>query len=405
MIADQLRLRDLAGLIVIDFIDMEENKHNAAVEKCLKERLKSDRSKIQVERITNFGLLEMSRQRLRPGLLELSSQPCTACGGTGMVRAEESVALEVLRRIEIKAAGAKKGNVLAKVPVAIANIILNAKRATLAHIEEAHSVSVFVEGHPDFKGSSLEIKQVAAIAPEAGIAQTNVISVESSFQSQVEEEDERGQSEESPRKRRRSSRGKARRAAKQRGAGEVQGEVEQPSQGERKDGGEIDRQEGSAAETERRSRRSRRRPSSRGAKRKGAATEVREATEDGQDRHQDFDGQDTEQPKEETAAAKPARRRRRGSSRRSGESAKPAESPAETPVAVSEGGDDSGDRATAPTEKDVGNRDKGSARVDANEAETMLRPSGPESGTEDSKAKERRIGWWSPEFQSQQGVD
>ena len=405
VIADQLRLRDLAGLIVIDFIDMEENKHNAAVEKCLKERLKSDRSKIQVERITNFGLLEMSRQRLRPGLLELSSQPCTACGGTGMVRAEESVALEVLRRIEIKAAGAKKGNVLAKVPVAIANIILNAKRATLAHIEEAHSVSVFVEGHPDFKGSSLEIKQVAAIAPEAGIAQTNVISVESSFQSQVEEEDERGQSEESPRKRRRSSRGKARRAAKQRGAGEVQGEVEQPSQGERKDVGEIDRQEGSAAETERRSRRSRRRPSSRGAKRKGAATEVREATEDGQDRHQDFAGQDTEQPKEETAAAKPARRRRRGSSRRSGESAKPAESPAETPVAVSEGGDDSGDRATAPTEKDVGNRDKGSARVDANEAETMLRPSGLESGTEDSKAKERRIGWWSPEFQSQQGVD
>lgn len=405
VISDQLRLRDLAGLIVIDFIDMEENKHNAAVEKCLKEGLKADRSKIQVERITSFGLLEMSRQRLRPGLLELSSQPCAACRGTGMVRAEESVALEVLRRIEIKAASVKKGDVLARVPVAIANIILNAKRATLAHIEEAHSIGVFVEGNPDFKGGSLEIKQVAASVPDAGVAQNNVISVESSFQDQVEEEDERGQSEEAPRKRRRASRGKARRAAKQRGAGEGQGEAEQPSQGDRQDSGAVDQQEGGSAETERRSRRNRRRSSSRGAKRKGAAAEVRESAEDGQDRPQDIAGQETEQPKEETAAAKPAKRRRRGSSRRSGDSAKSADSPAQTAVAVSDGGDSSADRAAAISEKDVGNRDESSARVDTDEAETKVPQSGQKSGSEDSKAKGRRIGWWSPEFQSQQGVD
>ena len=403
VIADQLRLRDLAGLIVIDFIDMEENKHNAAVEKCLKERLKTDRSKIQVERITNFGLLEMSRQRLRPGLLELSSQPCAACRGTGMVRAEESVALEVLRRIEIKAASVRKGNVLATVPVAIANIILNAKRATLAHIEEAHSVGVFVEGHPDFKGSSLEIKQVAAVAPEAGIAQSDVISVESSFQDQVEEE--RGQTEETPRKRRRSSRGKARRAAKQRSAGEGQGEAEQPSQGDRQDGGAVEQQEGGPVETERRSRRNRRRSSSRGAKRKGAASEVRESAEDGQNRPVDTAERDTEQPKEETAATKPARRRRRGSSRRSGDGAKSADAQEQTPVAVSDGGEGAGDRAEAQPEKDVGNRDESSARVDSDDAETKVPPSGPRTGSEDSKIKERRIGWWSPEFQNQQGVD
>ena len=407
VIADQLRLRDLAGLIVIDFIDMEENKHNAAVEKCLKERLKADRSKIQAERITSFGLLEMSRQRLRPGLIELSSQPCAACRGTGMVRAEESVALEVLRRIEIKAASFKRGSVLAKVPVAIANIILNAKRATLAHIEEAHSVGVFVEGHPDFKGSSLEIKQVAASAPDTGIAQNNVISVESSFQDQVEEEEEREQPEETPRKRRRSSRGKAKRAAKQRSAGEGQGEAEQPTQVDgRQDGGAVvDQQEGGKAETEKRGRRNRRRSSSRGAKRKGAAAEIRGSAEDGQDRPQDVADQEAEQPKEETAAAKPARRRRRGSSRRNGEGARAADSPAQAPVAASDGEDSSGDRAAVQPEKDVGNRDESSARVGTDNAETKVPPSGPKSESEDSKARGRRIGWWSPEFQNQQGVD
>ena len=404
VIADQLRLRDLAGLIVIDFIDMEENKHNAAVEKCLKERLKADRSKIQIERITSFGLLEMSRQRLRPGLLELSSQPCAACKGTGMVRAEESVALEVLRRIESKAANVKRGNVLAKVPVPIANIILNAKRATLAHIEEAHSVGVFVEGHPELKGSSLEIKQIAASAPDAGITQSDVISVESSFQDEVEEEDGRGQSDEAPRKRRRSSRGKGRRAAK-RGAAEGPGEAEQPPQVDRMDGGTVDQQEGGTAETERRNRRSRRRSSSRGAKRKGAAAEGRESTENDQDRPQDIAGQEAEQPKEETATAKPGRRRRRGASRRSGEGSMSAEAPTQTPAAVSDGEDSSGNRAAVQPEKEVGNRDESSARVDTEEAGTNVPPSGPKSGGEGRKAQERRIGWWSPEFQSQQGVD
>jgi len=99
-IARQLRLRDLAGLIVIDFIDMEEHRNQSAVERRLKEALKNDRARIQVGRISAFGLLEMSRQRLRPSLVETSTQPCPHCGGTGSIRSTESTALYVLRSIE-----------------------------------------------------------------------------------------------------------------------------------------------------------------------------------------------------------------------------------------------------------------------------------------------------------------
>ena len=99
-VARQLRLRDLAGLVVIDFIDMDESKNNAAVERRLKEAMKLDRARIQVGRISPFGLLELSRQRLRPSVLEASTKACTMCGGSGMMRSTESAALRVLRAIE-----------------------------------------------------------------------------------------------------------------------------------------------------------------------------------------------------------------------------------------------------------------------------------------------------------------
>ena len=99
-VARQLRLRDLAGLIVIDFIDMEERRNNAAVEKKLKDKLKTDRARIQVGRISGFGLMEMSRQRLRPGMLESTTQPCSHCHGTGLIRSDDSLGLQVLRALE-----------------------------------------------------------------------------------------------------------------------------------------------------------------------------------------------------------------------------------------------------------------------------------------------------------------
>jgi ribonuclease E len=99
-VARQLRLRDLAGLVVIDFIDMEEKRNNRAVERRMKDALKNDRARIQVGRISHFGLLEMSRQRIRTGVLESSSEPCPHCGGTGSVRANPSVALLLLRLVD-----------------------------------------------------------------------------------------------------------------------------------------------------------------------------------------------------------------------------------------------------------------------------------------------------------------
>ncbi|MCX7932069.1 MAG: Rne/Rng family ribonuclease, partial [Rhodovarius sp.] len=135
-IARQLRLRDLAGLIVIDFIDMESPKNNAAVEKRLKEALKNDRARIQVGRISHFGLLEMSRQRLRPSLMEQTFQTCPHCQGRGVVRSPESAAIQVLRALEEEGAKRRAAEVLVHVRPEVAMYLLNRKRDRLNQIEE-----------------------------------------------------------------------------------------------------------------------------------------------------------------------------------------------------------------------------------------------------------------------------
>jgi len=145
-ISRQLRLRDLAGLIVIDFIDMDERKNNASVEKRIKDRLKSDRARIQVGRISGFGLLEMSRQRLRPGMLEATTQSCPSCHGTGLIRSDGNLALSILRQIEEEGVRKRSLEVLVKCPVGIANFIMNQKREYVAYIEKNYGLSVRVEG-------------------------------------------------------------------------------------------------------------------------------------------------------------------------------------------------------------------------------------------------------------------
>jgi ribonuclease E len=147
-IARQLRLRDLAGLIVIDFIDMEDRRNNAAVEKRLKDRLKMDRARIQIGRISSFGLLEMSRQRLRPGMLEATTQPCPHCHGTGHTRSDDSLALSILRELEEEGVRKRSREVLVRVPVPIANYLLNHKREHIAMIEARFGLSVRVEADP-----------------------------------------------------------------------------------------------------------------------------------------------------------------------------------------------------------------------------------------------------------------
>ncbi|TFZ56436.1 Rne/Rng family ribonuclease [Methylorubrum sp. Q1] len=143
-VARQVRLRDLAGLVVIDFIDMEEKRNNRAVEKRLNEALKNDRARIQVGRISPFGLLEMSRQRIRTGVLESSSIPCAHCGGSGFVRATSSVALHILRSIEEVLLKSASHNVVLRTRTETALYILNQKRAHLFDLEQRFSVTITI---------------------------------------------------------------------------------------------------------------------------------------------------------------------------------------------------------------------------------------------------------------------
>ena len=141
-IARQLRLRDLAGLIVIDFIDMEEKRNNRTVERKLKDCLKTDRARIQVGRISHFGLLEMSRQRLRTGVLESSTELCPHCHGTGVIRSTESVALHVLRTIEDNLLRSASHNLSVRIRTDVALYIINNKRYTLSDIEERYGIAL-----------------------------------------------------------------------------------------------------------------------------------------------------------------------------------------------------------------------------------------------------------------------
>ena len=141
-VSRQLRLRDLAGLIVIDFIDMEDRRNSSAVERKLKDKLKTDRARIQVGRISGFGLLEMSRQRLRPGMIEATTQNCPHCHGTGLIRSEENLSLSIIRQIEDEGVRGRSREVVVNCPVSVANFIVNQKRDHITNIEARFSLFV-----------------------------------------------------------------------------------------------------------------------------------------------------------------------------------------------------------------------------------------------------------------------
>ncbi|PKP72736.1 MAG: ribonuclease E/G, partial [Alphaproteobacteria bacterium HGW-Alphaproteobacteria-6] len=189
-VARQLRLRDLAGLIVIDFIDMEERRNNASVEKRLKDKLKTDRARIQVGRISGFGLLEMSRQRLRPGMLEATTAPCSHCHGTGIIRSDDSLALMVLRQLEEEGTRKRSREVLLRAPVAVVNFLINQKREHLAGIEARYGLSVRIEADPTLVSPDFVIekfKTATRVVPEA---QSQVVSVNALRMPEVEEDED-----------------------------------------------------------------------------------------------------------------------------------------------------------------------------------------------------------------------
>src|SRR5271170_7231959 len=164
-VARQLRLRDLGGLIVIDFIDMESTRNNAMVERRLKEALKDDRARIQVGHISHFGLLEMSRQRLRPSLEETTLIICPHCNGTGHVRGTESAALHVLRGVEEEAGKRRSAEVIVHVATAIALYILNHKRERLNEIERRYGMRVIIAADDTLISPRFRIERVRTLAP------------------------------------------------------------------------------------------------------------------------------------------------------------------------------------------------------------------------------------------------
>jgi ribonuclease E len=189
-VARQLRLRDLAGLIVIDFIDMDERRNNIAVEKRLKDKLQSDRARIQVGRISGFGLMEMSRQRLRPGMLEASTQPCAHCHGTGLIRSQDSLGLTILRELEEEGGRARSKEVLIKAPISIANFLINQKREHISQIEQRHGMAVRIEADPFLISPDYTIEKFKTATRIVPVSTTTVSSVDFAL---MEEIDEQGQ--------------------------------------------------------------------------------------------------------------------------------------------------------------------------------------------------------------------
>ncbi|MDC0343651.1 ribonuclease E/G [bacterium] len=302
-VARQLRLRDLAGLIVIDFIDMDERKNNIAVEKRMKDKLKTDRARIQVGRISGFGLMEMSRQRLRPGMLEATTQPCPSCHGTGLIRSDDNMALQILRQIEEEGTRRRTREVLVKCPVGIANYLMNQKREHIAQIEIRYGLSVRVEGDPHLVSPDFTMEKFKTATRAIVAVTAPVVSVSSSLMDEVDADEE--------------------------DIVEDEAEADEPEQ---------DRSESDEGEGKPKRRRRRRR---RGRGRKDADGQSEEnGGEDGDTSDEtDADGSAPEAPAEEASEAedKPKRTRKRGGRGRKTSTAPeaeaaPAEESAETEV-------------------------------------------------------------------------
>jgi ribonuclease E len=197
-IARQLKLRDLAGLIVVDFIDMEEKRNNRAVERRLKEALRHDRARIQVGRVSHFGLLEMSRQRLRTGILEGSTSQCPHCQGTGIIRSTESVALAVLRGLEDTITAGTRTPLVATTTSSVALYILNNKRSFINDMEARHGLPIAVTGSDKLAGANFTIEKGAAPTLPQRRAERVAVNMDWGFDGEAEGEAD-GQEVASPR--------------------------------------------------------------------------------------------------------------------------------------------------------------------------------------------------------------
>ena len=253
-VARQLRLRDLAGLIVIDFIDMMENRSNRAVERKLKDCLKDDRARIQVGRISHFGLMEMSRQRIRFGVVESSTHKCPICDGTGLVRSTESLALMIMRHIEDHVLRKQGQSINVRVPVEVALYILNYKRETLSQLEMRNNLSITITADGKMTGHQFAIEKgearVSAYADQRAAAHVRVDSavIEDADEDEVEAEVEEVEDTEARSADQGEGEGSGRRRRRRRRRGGRNGD--QPAQQASESGGDAEADSDSEGEDE-----------------------------------------------------------------------------------------------------------------------------------------------------------
>ncbi len=329
-IARQLRLRDMAGLVVIDFIDMEYNSNVRKVEKAMKDALKNDRARIQVGRISSFGLMEMSRQRLRTGVLEATTRGCPHCDGTGLVRTASSAGLSALRLIEDEAAKGRGTIISLYASTEAAVYLLNAKRADLAEIEHRYGVRVEVLPEGENEGAKMRVGS-SGPRPEF-VPVFEPIAIEDDDDDIVEDEDEieaedRGEDEDRGNRRRKRRRrgGRDRDDREPRGEARSEGEGEADADGEGEPGerGEADETGEDGEGPRKRRRRGRRRRGGRNRGEEGAERSEGEASGEG-DEAGEAAPVEAEAAAEE-APAKPKRSRKKKAD---------AEAPAEEAVAA-----------------------------------------------------------------------
>jgi ribonuclease E len=412
-IARQLRLRDMAGLIVIDFIDMEQSSHVRKVERAMKEALRNDRARIQVGRISTFGLMEMSRQRLRTGVLEASTKPCPHCEGTGLMRTAASAGLSALRMIEDEATRGRGDRIQLRAGREAAVYVLNKKRHELADIEQRYGVSIEIAIDEGFEGARMAVESsgarpvaaparpVVAIAEEADepeLAEDSLDEEERQDEYEDEEEDKgtaeageaRAEGDRSGRKRRRRRRGG--RGRRREGAeGDAAPAPQQAVATE--DPVEAESQPEESAPPKSRRRRRGRKPvvsEAEGALRSDA-TEASVAPDSSPMVERPVD---EEPPIAATEAAEEPKPKRRRSKKAAAEAevtvAEPA--PADAPAA------ETADQAAPPAKPTRKRRSKAAPEAEAAAPEPIAVPAANNDTTDEEDSADGRRGWWQRTF-------
>ena len=295
-ISRQLRLRDLAGLIVIDFIDMEENRNTRAVERKLKDSLKHDRARIQVGRISSFGLLEMSRQRLRQGVVESSTHECPHCRGTGRVRSVESCALHVIRALEEECIRGRAGQLKVSVTSEVAIYLLNQKRHRLTELENRYRISILVDIDNELIAPAHSIERMKGSLPRP-TEEEEVIRADSIEFDELEDQDDNGSSvtdEDSETEDDEGNSRRRRRRRRRRGERSAEEKADNQSADDSEEGETTAKSEGEDSEDENDGRNKRRRRGNRNKRRRGRRNEEETATNTSDDETGSTDNPDTQ---------------------------------------------------------------------------------------------------------------